>query len=260
MNKLMIENEKDFRIVKYIKKNNILRFKYSNEKYQLRVESVPNTLTTLYYTLDKYNPSINGYTNLCVGEFTTYYLSDLLIDVSKHNKSDNITYTNIDKVYLIKMLTFMGLVGGKYDKARQITLEQQADIDGRIKKLEEQISNLETAKEAVFKKYFSTTGHGSKLSPHVIKAEMSDRNIGKGYKKGDYIEQYDACIGDKGYGGVLTDLRELPCGTCFLCCNGNWYGSIGYNNKGNKTVDILETKNSVELSDSYCCLYIELLD
>lgn len=260
MNKLSIADEKSFRVTRYIK-NKCIRFKYDNKKYQITVENIPDGITSCILSLDEYNESKNTYESTGIKSYTKYCIDSLVIDVSKHNNNDNITYTNIDKVYMIKILTHIGLLDGKYNELCEINRKQQDELDKKIKSLENEIEQLKKNKEAIYNKYFNPTGHGSKLSEHDIKKVVSDRKLGTGYKKGDFVEQYKAKIGDTHivYGGELTDLRNLPYGTAFECCNGNWIGYIGYNNKGNKVVIIPNAETEVELSESYCCLYINIL-
>lgn len=260
MKKLLIENEKDFRITRYVE-NEFVRFKYNNKKYQIRFESTDTSLTIVCYILEEYNEDTNKYEDTGVIELAKFRLEDVIKDVSKHKKNRNITYTNVDKTYMIKMFTHIGLFCGKYDRLCEITNEQQAELNAKIKELEKQIDELEISKENIFKKYFSPTGHGSKLYDYEIKQKMSDRNLGSGYKQGDFVEEYQAKIGDTHplYGGKLTDLRNLPYGTIFKCCNGNWTGNIGYNRKGNKAVIIPYADREIEVSEEYCCLYIEII-
>ena len=71
-----------------------------------------------------------------------------------------------------------------------------------------------------------------------------------------WCEEYKDYYGnsDPEYGGILTDLRELPVGTKFFVANGLWEGEILPDN--HILVHAPNEDLVVELTDKYHSLYL----
>ena len=181
------------------------------------------------------------------GAITCRVPSDLIRDISV-KKPDNITYSNIDREYFVKMLAEMHFIEGKYYDEYKLLSNKADELNKQIRELQRQISNN-------YKDWRKPSGRGSKQYGFELKASKAERI--KGAKDGDWCEEYKAEYGSihPEYGGVLTDLFNLPVGTTFFCTNGYWSGMIGCNNKGNKTVinDVCER----ELDKDNHSLYIQ---
>ena len=81
------------KITKVSQDKNLVRFKLKGLKFQLDQE-------VWGIVLSLYNSSMNR------------LLKDIVYDRSKNNQSDRATYTNIDKLYLMKVLTEVGMFKG----------------------------------------------------------------------------------------------------------------------------------------------------
>lgn len=299
MSKITLKNFdeiKDFKITFIDISGMLLRFKFKGEKYQL--EQIDYFVKDNYLASDillsRYNKDKNTYDQIDI-KATHEDMKDMLLDVStkrkpclvsnvpskykrrilycrraedsiQYSKLYNITYTNIDRIYLLKHLTDIDIIGGVFEDLIKLNRQEQFKFDEKIQKLKSEIGELE-AKRRELESSSSRMGpsnHGSKIYTSDIKIKISDRDLDKAYKTGDYIEKYNAKIGDTHpeYGGVLTDLRGLKYGTVFRCTNGDWYGLISCNSHGNKTVGVIDlfddTHKENLVTEENCCLYVEL--
>lgn len=184
-------------------------------------------------------------------------------DISKNNSSENITYSNIDKEFFIKQLTLQGLIVGMYLAEYESNEIEKEEIRRSIKKLQYEIQEFNTKLINIDKNYLKTNNHGSKQYTNKLKEEISERV--KGANEGTYCKEYNAYYGDIHplYGGVLTDLFNLKCGTVFQCTNGNWYGLISADEHGDKAVIPLKgfkdkEETIIKLTSKNHSLYIKL--
>lgn len=92
------------KITKVSQDKNLVRFKLKGLKFQLDQE-------VWGIVLSLYNSSMNEYERYCHVN-TNRLLKDIVYDRSKNNQSDRATYTNIDKLYLMKVLTEVGMFKG----------------------------------------------------------------------------------------------------------------------------------------------------
>lgn len=287
MSKITIEEldeVRDFRITHIDESGSLIRFKFKGEKYKLEqidfYEKDSSLLSDI--VLSKYNKDTNSYD--VIDRKDTYEdMSSKILDISarrklhvtcgKTNKNKhqysrlyNITYTNIDRIYLLKYLTDIDIVDGFFEDIVKLNRKEHLEFCERIQKIKAEIQELEQQRKALETSSIrmGPSNHGSKIYSNKIKAEVSDRNIDKAYKTGDYIKKYNAKIGDTHpeYGGVLTDLRGLKYGTTFNCKNGDWFGVIICNDHGDKTVAVINPFDSIQkenlITEENCCLYIEL--
>lgn len=181
------------------------------------------------------------------GAITCRVPSDLIRDISVR-KPNNVTYSNIDREYFVKMLAEMHFVEGKYcDEYKELSKEAD-ELNRQIRELQRQISNN-------YKDWRKPSGRGSKQYGDTIKASMAERI--KGAEDGEWCEQYNAEYGSTHpeYGGILVDLFNLPVGTTFYCTNGCWSGLVWYNNHGDKV--IINDACEVKLTKDNHSLYIQ---
>lgn len=271
-----LDEVRDFRITHIDESGSIIRFKFKGEKYQLEqfdfYEKGSNLLS--HIVLSKYNKDTNSYD--VIDRKDTYEdMSSKILDIScnktkkskrRYSKLYNITYTNIDRIYLLKYLTDIGIVDGFFEDVVKLNRKEHCEFCEKIQRIKDEIQELEAQRKALEMSSLrmGPSNHGSKIYSDKIKAKVSDRNIDKAYKTGDYIKKYNAKIGDTHpeYGGVLTDLRGLKYGTTFSCKNGDWFGVIICNDHGDKTVAVINPFDSVQkenlITEENCCLYIEL--
>lgn len=265
-----LDEVRDFRITHIDKSGLIIRFKFKGEKYQLEqfdfYEKDSNLLSDI--VLSKYNKDTNSYDE--IDRKATYEdMSTKIIDISvrhKYPKLHNVTYTNIDRVYLLKYLTDIDIVDGFFEDIVKLNKKEHYEFCERMRKIKAEIRELEAQRKSLETSSLrmGPSNHGSKIYSNKIKAKVSDRNIDKAYKTGDYIKKYNAKIGDTHpkYGGILTDIRGLRYGTTFTCKNGDWFGVIICNDHGDKTVAVINPFDSVQkenlITEENCCLYIEL--
>lgn len=243
------------KITKVSQDKNLVRFKLKGLKFQLDQE-------VWGIVLSLYNSSMNEYERYCHVN-TNRLLKDIVYDRSKNNQSDRATYTNIDKLYLMKVLTEVGMFRGYFDNLCNLVRDEQKKLDGQIKDLEADIQRLKAAKEELYEVKMGISTHG-KLYKRGIKEKASDRHLGTGYQFGDYIKKLHASIGDTHphYGGILMDLRNLKYGTVIHCCNGDYNAMVDCDNHGDKALTVCNSNKDydpVKITEENCLMYIEIL-
>lgn len=265
----------DIQLLKITKINaHKVYFTYDDKDYALELKLEPDGITNLFsgrlYLRDKHRPSAQNIELLAETDsysgFTSF--NEVIHDVSK-NRMSSPTYSNIDKLHMIRVMASKGLLidstpssKGYYDKINNL----QSNIDKLHKELNELSIELMTENN----KYLEPTGHGSKCYNKEVKIKASERLLEKAHKIGEVCKSYSNMMHkvirygdvDKLTGGVLTDLRSLSYGTYFRCTNGNWEGIIGCNQHGNKTVihEMAEEPHGIEITEDNHALYIIVLD
>lgn len=172
---------------------------------------------------------------------------DFIKDISK-TKPNNVTYSNIDREYFVKMLAEMNFIGGKYADSYKELKEKQDKLNEKIRELQREVSNL-------YKEWRKPSGHGSKQYGIEIKTKVAERI--KGAEKGEWCEQYNAEYGSEHpiYGGTLIDLFTLPVGTTFYVTNGQYDAFISVDEHGDKCVVTLNS--CVKLTKDNHSAYVE---
>lgn len=264
----------DIQLLKITRINiNKVYFTYDGKDYALELLIEPDETTGLIhgrlYSRDRHiswsqNGKLLAETEPYSG-FTSLY--EVIHDVSKH-KMSSLTYYNIDKLHMIRVMEDKGLLVDKTPSSRGYHAKVDK-IQSNIEKLQKELNELSLGLLTETDKHLKPTGHGSKCYGKEVKIKASERFIKEAHKIGEVCQKYTDMMYkevkygdvDKLTGGVLTDLRSLPYGTYFRCTNGNWIGIIGCDNKGNKTVineKIIETDGKVITEDNHA-LYIEVI-
>lgn len=222
-------------------------FYYEDTLYMLLDDSDDDRSISLLKKVTRGGKETFDYIN---GKITLYSPMDLIKDISrkKSSKVENITYSNIDREYFVKKLVELGFSTGLFES-------EYVGKEAEINKLRLKIKEFEAQIIDVNKRWNKTSGHGSKCYGLSLKKKVADRVVGA--KDGDYCEQYNDYYGNSHpeYGGKLVDLYNLPVGTHFYVCNGLYFGTIGVNEHGDKTV-ITDVGERVITPDHHS-LYIE---
>lgn len=245
MERILIKDIDKLKItkVRYYK----VHFTYDNTKYVLVDTSDEDRHISLY--VRKHNKEKGYY----YSEFMNGTISSATpVDTIKFIGKGEV-YSQIDKEYFIKKLVELGFSEGLFEKQYSNYLSEREEIISKIEMLRAEMSKLSND-------WQKTSGHGSKTRSLERKFKIETAESIKGAKDGEWCEQYQEPYGSihKDYGGVLTDLYNLPVGKQFFCTNGQWYGYIAYNEKGKKTVvtdvgerELTPENHSLFISQSY---------
>ena len=208
--------------VKYYK----VMFKYKGKEYLLILDSEDDGCIS-FYEREKVAPD-RYVLNHIDSVYTCKVPSDLIKDISRGHPRHTV-YSNVDRQYFIKILAELELIDGPYTKEFKEVREKEKELNEKIRTLQHEISDI-------YKEWRTTINKGSKIIGDRLRIQASERV--KAAKPGDWCEEYKANYGDihPEYGGILTDLYSLPFGSCFFCTHGNWYGYIGCDKHGDKTV------------------------
>lgn len=233
LDKLQITKVKDWKV----------HFTYDGTKYCLIDISDDDRCIALFKI--EYNEITKRYFNEIIGsKITTHTPKDSIKYIGKGE-----VYSQIDKEHFVKKLVELGFSDGLYKFEYVAYLNEVCKLNKEIKELQDKLGSLR-------KDWSHTSGHGSKTSSldRAFKVKHAESIVG--HKDGEWCEKCHDYYGNTHpiYGGVLTDLRNLPVGTEFLCMNGSWVGKIGYDNKGHKTVII--GKDEKTLTEEVHALYI----
>ena len=224
-----------------------INFNYDNKKYFLRTDSDEDCVMQLY----RREPAGKDvYTNTLMYSIISCVSSNSLIK-SVSTKS-NLVYSQIDKEYFVKKLTEVGLVDSMYsDKYKRYINSRQS--------IEAQIDELRKKQQELDKYWNKTEGKGSKTASleHNFKVKACERV--KGAQNGDWCEEYKAVYGSTHpeYGGVLTDMYNLPYGTYVFVTNGQYDAYITYDKHGDKALCIVATDSVVTLTKERHSAYIK---
>ena len=245
-------NITDLRKLKIKKVSNFkLLFEYDGREYIIINDSGDDCHISLYERI-WVKKDASGRKQRCIlehvaGEVTCRTPIDFIKDISKRHPK-NITYSNIDREYFVKMLAEMNFVGGKYTEEYKKLKEEQDKINEEIRKLQREVSEL-------YKDWRKPSGHGSKqpVSTEFL-INISERVVGA--KTGDWCEEHKAKYGSvhSEYGGELVDLFSLPVGTNFYVNNGSYDAVISVDEHGDKC--ILTAKSFVKLTKEHHSAYI----
>lgn len=244
MQKIKIEDLTKLKITK-VKPWKIM-FSYGDTVYMLLDDSDEERHLSLLKQVERDSKKVFSYIN---GRVTVYTPMDFIKDISrrKFKNLDTFTYSNLDKEHFVKKLVELGFSSGLHEAEY---LRKEAEINKlrlKIKDIESQIADLEA-------NWRKTAGHGSKCYGIEFKKQKAERILGA--KDGEYCKEYNDYYGntDPKYGGVLTDLFNLPVGTIFYVCNGCYDAVIGVDKHGDKTV--VTDVNEVKLTKEYHSAYI----
>lgn len=245
MERILIKDIDKLRItkVKYWK----VHFEYDGTKYVLVDTSDEDRHISLYvrrYNEEKgyyYSEFINGRISLTTP-------GDMIKFIGKGE-----VYSQVDKEHFVKSLVRLEFSAGLFEEDYDNYIDAKAEIEEKIDMLRAEMSKLSAD-------WNSTSGHGSKTRSLERKKKIANAEKIKGAQDGDWCEEYQRPYGSihNVYGGVLTDLYNLPVGRQFFCTNGQWYGYISYNEKGRKTVitdvgeqELTQDKHSLFISERY---------
>ena len=241
MERILIKNIDKLKVtkVKYWKVN----FEYDGTKYVLVDTSDEDRHISLY--VRRYNEEKGYYySELINGRISLTTPGDMIKFIGKGE-----VYSQVDKEHFVKSLVRLEFSEGLFEEEYNKYIDAKAEIEEKIDMLRAEMSKLSAD-------WNSTSGHGSKTTSLANSFKLKNAEKIKGAKDGEWCEEYDRTYGSIHgvYGGVLTDLYNLPVGTFFYCTNGCWYGSISFNEKGRKTV--ITDKVEVELTPDKHSLYI----
>lgn len=231
-------------------KTYVINFTYDNVKYFIKDDSEEDAHISLYRRVPTgeftfKNEHING-------KITCMSLSQFIKDISKKNPH-TLTYSNLDKEHFVKKLVSLGFSSGLFTNEYNQFSDKLKKLEDAKKEIDKQISSLK-------QEWNMTHNHGSKTCSKQHKLKLCACERVKGSKDGDYSKHFKAHYGSTHslYGGVLTDLFNLKYGTIIHVENGNYYATIGYNEKGNKT--IVTDAGEFELTKDYHSAYITIIE
>lgn len=229
--------------IKYYK----VMFKYSGKEYLIIKDDSDDSCISLY---ERQKVAQDRYVlHHIKSVYTSYFPGDLIRDISVR-KPTHTVYSNVDRQYFVKRLAELDMVDGPYIQEFKKIREIERELNSKIRSIQNEISEL-------YKEWRNTLNKGSKIIGDRLKIQASERV--QSAKDGDWCKEYSAEYGSvhPEYGGVLTDLYSLPFGSCFFCTNGNWYGYIGCDKHGDKTVFTdNENVEPVKLTSDKHSLYI----
>lgn len=227
-------------------------FRYEDDEYMILDSSeVGSSQLSLY----KRNKLLSG--NHTVEHIkttiTTLKPSDMIRTVSNNG---NIVYSNIDRNYFVLKLLDLGFSEGYLEERHSRFNDKLNNIESEMRSLNIKLCELiKQRKELLDDKDNISYCASKRANAEVIKRRLAERVKGK--QVGEWCEKYNCYYGEthEEYGGVLTDLNNLPVGTRFTACNGDWVDLIGYDSHGNKCV--ITDVNCIKLTKDNSSLFIE---